>query len=178
MDLKTILFVLTILLPTTITHIRVEHKVVEPTPYETKRAFHLSLIKRIESNNGQNTNHIPMNTGMHKGMAAYGSYGLMPITIQETVKQNPVLSSRYTIILQTNPKFIHLVMKKYPSLEEQVAIAHYDRLAKIFGQRLDRIGYAWFQGTAATKRAIKSNVDIANHWHVQKLLIAKQLASR
>lgn len=49
----------------------------------------LRSIAHIESNNGRNINHAVMQTGQHKGTAAFGKWGLMPLTIYGLVYQHP-----------------------------------------------------------------------------------------
>lgn len=52
------------------------------TPFgKHKHDKFLKVIAKIESNNGKNINHVVMTTGQHKGTAAYGKWGLMPLTI-------------------------------------------------------------------------------------------------
>lgn len=43
----------------------------------------LNSIREIESSKGVNLDHIPMESGIHKGQAAIGEFGLMPNTIRE-----------------------------------------------------------------------------------------------
>ena len=61
-------------------------------------------------------------------------------------------------------------MTNHPDLENQIASRHYDRLSTHFGHDPAKIGFAWLNGITGAKRAIRSNKNIKNHWHVKKIL--------
>jgi hypothetical protein len=148
--------------------------VVVQTAYETKRELHLKTIRTVESNDGQNTKHALVTTGLNANSYAYGRYGLMPITIKETVRIFPKQFKHHKSIQNLTSQEVHEYMERHPGLEQKIAEAHYDRLAKIFGQKLHLISYAWFQGITKTKRDLKAGVDIKEHWHVSKTLKTRE----
>lgn len=49
----------------------------------------LDAIKQVESSGGKNLNHPVIESGIHAGQSAIGSYGLMPNTIKEIKKRFP-----------------------------------------------------------------------------------------
>lgn len=58
-------------------------EVAGPLGSDRLDASFLSKIRQIESSKGQDLDHVPMDSGIHKGQAAIGEYGLMPNTIRE-----------------------------------------------------------------------------------------------
>lgn len=109
----------------------------------------LNRIKMIESSGGINTNHPEVNSGVQQGQSAYGSYGLMPNTIQELInraRQQGPLDEDYQHLRNQDPDFVKTVLKARPDLE--------DRLAQQLGQRLldrtggdeDKAAYGWNMG--------------------------------
>lgn len=135
--------------------------------YSTKRMLH--TIAQVESSGGRNINHAPVNSPMHRGNRAYGQYGLMPVTIKDTIKAHGDLKSKHGKALALDGQDFHNYMKRNPELGETVAERHVQRLERQFGQDPSKIGYAWFQGIRGTHDAIKQKKDIENHWHVKKI---------
>jgi hypothetical protein len=130
----------------------------------------LGSIMDVESSNNQNRLHARTpQGGIHHGARAYGAYGLMPITIRETIKKHPDLMKEHKAVTSMDGSDLHNYMDKHPKLEHTIASRHYDRLAKIFGHDPSKIGYAWIQGITGTKRDIKAKEPIQNHWHVLKI---------
>lgn len=141
--------------------------------YEETRELHLRVIRQVESNNGQNTNHKTVNYGLNAGHVAFGAYGLMPLTIKDIVRLNKKRFKKHAYIQTMSADEIHEYLSKNKGLEDELANAHYDRLAKMFGQKLSRISYAWFMGPTRTLRDLKEGVDLKQHWHVAKTLKTK-----
>jgi len=129
----------------------------------------LSSIMDVESNNGQNTKHTTVTGGMNRGDRAYGVYGLMPITIRETVKNNPQMLEKHKNLPKLKGVDLENYMKAHPELEHDIASRHYDRLAKQFGDDPIKIARAWIGGITGTKQAIKNGEDLSQHWHVKKV---------
>lgn len=128
----------------------------------------LRTIASVESNDGKNTQHAEVNNSMHSS-SAYGKYGLMPVTIKETIKRDPKFDKhRQAVDLPDSD--IHGYMDKNPRLENEIAASHLNRLRSHFGDNAEHIGAAWLSGIVGTKRMISRGVDLKNHWHVQKIL--------
>jgi len=136
----------------------------------------LKPIKMIESSGGKNTSHKLLENGPHAGTRAYGSYGLMPMLIVETINKTPSLKSKYPEIADSNAKDndkIHNFMASNPSAEIEIANAHWNKLRHVFGGNKDKMAYAWLNGIGGAKRA--TDEDIANHPYVQKYRKYKQM---
>ncbi len=149
---------------------QVQQQVVQ-TPVNKRKERILNSIKDVESSGGTRTNHAAPSQPIHSGERAYGSYGLMPLTIRETIKANPAFKP-HAEVMKLKGDQLHAYMNKNPDLERQIAEAHYDRLSKQFGDNPDKIGYAWLNGVKGTWRAIKEKRPLKNHWHVKKILRA------
>lgn len=130
----------------------------------------LSSIMDVESSNNKDRHHdrTPQNS-MHRGDRAYGAYGLMPITIRETIKKHPDLMQKHGKAVPLQGSDLHNYMDKHPELEKEVASRHYDRLARVFGHSPAKISYAWLNGITGTKNDLKEKKDIDSHWHVEKI---------
>lgn len=130
----------------------------------------LKAIKMIESSGGTDTNHKKINTGIHAGTRAYGKYGLMPLTISETVNRNPSLSIKYQGLLglhyQKDHDLIHKFMHENPKAELDVAKAHWKKLRDAFGGNRNKMAYAWYNGIAGARHATDDQIN--NHPYVQK----------
>ncbi len=144
-------------------------------PVNQRKQRILSSIMDVESSGGKNTNHKALpKAGIHQGEKAYGSYGLMPLTIRETIKSNPSFKQHAMASKLMGDK-LHAYMNKNPGLEKQIAEAHYDRLAKQFGDNPDKIGYAWLNGIHGTWQALKEKRPLNQHQYVKKILNAYAL---
>jgi hypothetical protein len=136
----------------------------------------IRAISSVESNNGQNTKHKVMENGLNRGSAAYGQYGLMPITARETARLNPEIHKKHPTLAALPNKDVAAYMDKNPGLEDEISQSHLKRLRKIFGDDPNKLAYAWIQGIQGAKDAIAQNKDIKSHWHVSKVRNAlKQL---
>jgi hypothetical protein len=128
----------------------------------------LRALEQVESAGGRLISHKPAG-GMHRGARAFGNYGLMPITIQETILKHPELSG-HKKALKMGPNDLHNYMKKNPDLQHHVAQKRVEHLHNLFNGKPEHIAFSWFNGPTATKRAINSGKDISNHWYVQRFM--------
>lgn len=128
----------------------------------------LQAISSVESSSGKDLHHEPLG-GIHQGESAYGRYGLTPLVIRETISKNPDLRRHFGRATSLKGEDFARFMKKNPKLEDQIASRHYDRLHKLFGGDMGRIGHAWLNGITGTLRAQHEGMDFNNHWHVKKL---------
>lgn len=140
---------------------------------ENNKNHIMTAIQMVESSGGKNTNHekLPVNS-IHRGERAFGSYGLTPLLIRETIGMHKDLSRKYGHMKKLTHNDFHEAMNKHPELEQIIASRHYDRLAKKLGHDPAKIGYAWLNGISGTLKALKQGKNINNHWHVKKILNA------
>lgn len=64
-----------------------EERAQKKAKADSDRGLFLSDMAAIESSSGNNTNHKMMDTGMHTGQKAVGSFGLMPKTVKDMAKR-------------------------------------------------------------------------------------------
>lgn len=140
---------------------------------ENNKNHVLNAISMVESSGGKNTEHerLPADS-IHQGERAYGSYGLTPLLIRETIGKHKDLARKYGHLKDLKGDQFHQQMGEHPELEKIIASRHYDRLARKFGHDPAKIGFAWLNGISGAMKAIKNNADINNHWHVQKIMDA------
>lgn len=143
---------------------------IQPAKANKEKERILASIMDVESSGGKNVEHEAPHFGtMHGKERAYGKYGLMPITIRETIKRNPNLMNKHSKAINLMGSDLHNYMDKNPGLEDAIANSHYDRLSKHFGNDPVKIARAWIGGITGTKTAIKNGEDISKHWHVVKV---------
>jgi len=150
-------------------------QVTEPKPVQSIQrapmmpAMGLKPIKMIESSSGLNTSHAMMEEGPHAGTSAYGAYGLMPMTIMETLRKNPALMRKYPefqgVDYHDNDK-VHQLMTRHPSAEVDIANAHWNRLRNIFDGDQNKMAYAWLNGITKTLETPEEKIPL--HPYVQK----------
>lgn len=112
----------------------------------------LKLIKQIESSNGKDTDHTPMSSGMHKGEAAIGSYGLMPNTVNEIVTRSK--DRGLASIKDMSPSEKKSFIESNPDIEEKLA----GNLAEhVLNKQKDpeKAAYSWLMGHNLSPDAIE-----------------------
>jgi hypothetical protein len=120
----------------------------------------LKVIAKIESNDGKNTLHKKLNSGMHEGSSAIGKYGLMPLTIKDIDDRFKALSDEQ----------IRFKLNRNPELEFDLASKYYDILREeLKTTDPGKIGYGWLVGVTGAKKALKIGKNIENHFHVKKI---------
>lgn len=139
----------------------------QEAPYSSGRM--LASIADVESSGGKDTKHDAVQGNMHQGEKAYGKYGLMPVTIRETIHMNKDLASKHKKALNLRGQDLHHYMQDNPGLEDQVAQRHLQRLEHHFGPKPDVLGYAWLQGIRGTNKALNAKQNVGEHWHVKKI---------
>lgn len=145
----------------------------------TKLAKFLAKIKMIESSNGMDTNHKTMESGIHKGQSAYGSYGLMPNTIQEIVNRSRIsghMNPSYKEIYHKDPEAVKAALEQNPEIEEQLA----NDLALRLLQRMpddERAAYGWNMGHNLPPERI-SDEDLNTHPYVQKFRALQKIGAK
>lgn len=110
----------------------------------------LENIKMIESSGGMDTSHKEMESGIHKGQSAFGSYGLMPNTIQEIINRKKLsegkLDEDYKKLYKEDPDFIKAVLHARPDLEERLATDLANRVLQRAGGDEEKAAYKWNMG--------------------------------
>jgi len=129
----------------------------------------LSTIGAVESNHGLHTKHKALSGPIHQGEHAFGTYGLTPAVIRETVSANPNLKQHRKL---TNMSGVQIAdyINKTPGLEKKIAETHLNRLKQHFGNNPAMLGFSWLSGIEGTYKAVKKGKDIKNHWHTKKIL--------
>lgn len=129
----------------------------------------LNAISQVESSGGKNMNHEAVQGSMHHGEKAIGQYGMMPVTIRETLKLNPDLSRAHGKAIKLHGSQLEHYIQDNPGLENQIAQKHLQRLEHHFGNDPAKLGFAWLNGVTGTNKALKNHEDISKHWHVKKV---------
>jgi len=140
---------------------------VEQPKYDSKKM--LNAISSVESSNGKNTNHRPVNGAIHRGESAIGSYGLMPETIRETIHMNPDLKTKYGKGVGLRGDDMRRYVQDNPGLEQTIAQKHLARLEHHFGQNPQTLGFAWNQGISGAYKAQKAKKNFSDNEYVKKI---------
>lgn len=127
----------------------------------------LDIIRQIESSGGKDTDHKVMQDGLHKGHAAMGQYGLMPLTVKE-------LANRFDDdnIRTTPVENIPGMIQKQPELEENLAQKLADLVLKK-QQDEEKAAYSWNMGHNLSPEEIAKR-DYMSHPYVEKFRRIKQ----
>jgi hypothetical protein len=139
-------------------------------PNRTKQF--LEKISMIESSGGKNVEHSTMKSGIHKGNAAIGRYGLMPNTIKEIAKRQKMAGMKNSYIsdiekLDNNE--LRDYLEKNPKVEEQLAITLANKvLDKMKGDET-KAAFAWNQGHNLTPDRIQKSKYL-DHPYTKKFL--------
>jgi hypothetical protein len=130
----------------------------------------LESIKMIESTGGKNLTHKPITEGLNAGTSAYGKFGLMPLQIVETAKNDPAISNKHPELLKMH--YLHDqdkikdYVKHHNGLEDELANSHWNRLDKKFEGDKNKMAYAWIKGITGTMKA--DDNEVKNHDYVKK----------
>lgn len=108
----------------------------------------LKAIKMIESSGGKNTNHKEMQSGIHEGHRAIGSYGLMPNTVDELIASEKI---ELPLELQQdlkkmNPQMKKQFIEKNQAVEDELARVMAKKLSQKYAGDKNKMAYAWNQG--------------------------------
>ncbi len=127
----------------------------------------LDTIRKIESSGGTDTDHDIMQSGIHKGQAAQGQYGLMPDTIQEMARRSGNREIASTPIEQ-----IPSQLQQNPELEQQTAMELAQRVLARQGSP-EKAAYSWNMGHNLTPEEVDKR-DYMNSPYVQKFIKLRQ----
>ena len=136
------------------------------------KEHHLRVIAQVESSGGKDLDHVPVNTNMHRGTSALGKYGIMPLTIKETIERHPDLRDKFGHVVGKDLRQVASIAQENPEIVEHVASRFYDKLRRRYGNDIAKIGFSWNQGQNALMN--DPDKDYLNHWHTKKILEADQ----
>lgn len=149
----------------------------------------LRAISEIESSGGANTEHQVLDSGLHEGDKAIGSYGLMPNTVNQIVKNynNNQSALRYKLGNEyKDPDMEALAGMDKKQLAEHVAnnpeletrLARY--LAMTIGQRMkddpERMAYGWHYGSSYRNKDVADD-QLKDNYYVNRFRKYKDLYS-
>lgn len=125
----------------------------------------LKNIGKIESNNGQNTNHKMITSGIQKGTRAIGTYGLMPNTVDELVNssKDPDLQN----LIDMSPEEKKNYIEKNPEVERTLATQLAQKVLTKQGGDPEKAAFAWNQGHNLSPDQVADR-DYQNSDYVQK----------
>lgn len=129
----------------------------------------LKAVGQVESSGGTNFNHKRMDSGIHKGHRAAGTYGFMPNTVNEVLnmmRQNGQLTPELESLRSLPPEAISESIESNPEHENQ--IARY--LAKFVldkQQDPEKAAYSWNQGHNLSPESIEER-NYKEHDYVKK----------
>jgi len=109
----------------------------------------LELIRQIESSGGKNVDHRTMASGLHKGQAAMGEYGIMPKTAEEFVNRRKMrgqFGPDEAIMAQLNPKELKEFLAQQDRVEQNLAGDIAEHVLRRSGGDEDKAAYMWNMG--------------------------------
>lgn len=109
----------------------------------------LDIISMLESSGGKNFNHRQMESGIHKGMSAAGSYGIMPNTALEIVnraKRQGQDSPKMRQLAKLPKDKIKGFIEQNPDLERELAGHLAQRVLSKSKGDMEKAAYRWFMG--------------------------------
>lgn len=141
-----------------------------------KQSF-LGSVGQIESSGGKNTNHPWMESGMHKGNRAIGTYGFMPNTIKDLANKTEDPSIKN--LAEMDQFGMEKAIKANPSLEKKLADVMYNHLNERYAGDKDKMMYAWQQGHYTPSESIDQDTldrsdRIAKYHGMQNRMTAKR----
>jgi len=142
-------------------------------PSIPKLPLSLYAIARVESNNGTNTSHTTVKTGIHANDRAIGLFGLMPKTVRHTITTDKSLSD-YLYLTKLSSSKIEKLMKKNPEIGHRVALSLWNKLLRRFNGDRVKMYHAWLNGAVGTQKAIERGEDLSNHWYVIRVMKARK----
>lgn len=139
----------------------------------------LELIRQIESSGGKNVDHRTMASGLHKGQAAMGEYGIMPKTAQEFItrrKMRGQFGPDEALMSQMSPSELKDFLANQDRVEQGLAGDIADRVLKRSGGDEEKAAYMWNMGH--NKKASSIDEDkLAESDYVRKFRKLKKMLS-
>lgn len=141
------------------------------SPEQKQKIDFLNKIKQIESSNGENTDHPEIESGIHKGYSAIGNYGLMPLTVKDTINSAVLNKEPITPDLQNlkqiDPHYYKDIMEENPNLQDETAQLLAKKVLNRFKGDEDESAYSWNNGSNLSPDDI-SDKDLDKSDYVQK----------
>lgn len=109
----------------------------------------LELIRQIESSGGKNVDHRTMASGLHKGQAAMGEYGIMPKTAQEFVNRRKMrgqFGPDEAIMAQMSPAELKEFLANQDRVEQGLAGDIADHVLRRSKGNEEKAAYMWNMG--------------------------------
>lgn len=135
---------------------------------KTKRF--LEKIKNIESSGGKNTDHKELKSGIHRGQAAIGDYGLMPNTISEIINRariNKELTPEMKELQSIDPGQLKEHLEQRRDIQDQLAQKLAAHVMKKQQGDIDRAAYGWYMGHNKTPNDVSIH-DLNQSDYVRK----------
>lgn len=137
----------------TVTKVEVRKNQAKKTQFPGASPEEQAFLKdtaMIESSDGDNVDHMPINYGIQKGTAAVGRYGLMPNSIQELIKRAEQNGEANEQLLQLKDKPQEEIVKTFndnPQLEDEMALRMRRHIMSRPGvQNDEQANYMWQHG--------------------------------
>lgn len=148
-------------------------------PERVQREDFLDTISMIESSGGVNFNHPEIQSGIHEGQRAIGSFGLMPNTVKEIVKRAEMEGSATPVmrsIASESPAVMKDFLEQNPEIEYELA----EKLARKVLQKQgdpEKAAYSWFMGHNLSPKEVESR-DYKKTDYVKKYQKFNKLRNR
>ena len=139
----------------------------------------LELIRQIESSGGKDVNHRTMASGLHKGQAAMGEYGIMPKTAQEFVNRRKMrgqFGPDEALMAQMSPSELKDFLANQDRVEQNLAGDIADRVLRRSKGDEDKAAYMWNMGHNK-KAASIDDENLAESDYVRKFRKLKNMLS-
>lgn len=135
----------------------------------------------LESSSGTNFNHDQINSGIHKGHRAAGTYGIMPNTAQEIINRKKMnkedISAFSEIDNNADPAFVKQYIESNPEIERALAESLANKVLNATDYDTEKAQYMWQYGHNLPIDRV--NKEYENSDRVQKYRkTKKQLTSK
>lgn len=134
-----------------------------------KKQF-LDIIRQIESSGGCDLKHETLQSGIHKGDAAIGEYGIMPKTAQEFIKRRELkdqFGPDEALMRQMNPEQLKEFLADQDRVEQNLADDIATRVLKRSKGDVEKAAYMWNQGHNKLASSIDEE-DLDNADYISK----------
>lgn len=137
---------------------------------QSKRKRFLNIIKQIESSGGKDLNHKILESGMHKGDAAMGEYGIMPKTAEEFIKRREMkdqFGPDEALMRQMDSGQLKEFLADQDRIEQNLADDIATRVLKRSKGDEEKAAYMWNQGHNKLASSIDEE-DLDNADYIKK----------
>lgn len=134
-----------------------------------KKQF-LDIIRQIESSGGRDLKHETLQSGIHKGDAAIGEYGIMPKTAQEFIRRRELkdqFGPDEALMRQMNPEQLKEFLADQDRVEQNLADDIATRVLKRSKGDVEKAAYMWNQGHNKLASSIDEE-DLDNADYISK----------